>query len=79
MGIRLIQCLVELLEIGPADHALTAYFKGLRVGNRQGHIAHDPDRVGYILADTAFRAPGDGLLQPSFLVAQHKGKAIKLP
>ena len=79
MGIRLIQRLVELLEVGPADHAFTAHFKRLRVGNGQGYIAHDPNRMRHILADTALCAPGNGLLQPAPLVAQHKGKAVQLP
>ena len=79
MDIGLIQLAVELLEVGPADHALTAHLQRLHIRNGQRYIEHDSDRVCHILADTTLSAPGDGLLQLAVLVAQHEREPVELP
>ena len=78
MGIGLSQCLVEIVEVLPADDALAAHLQGLSTGNGQRDIPHDPDGMGDILALETVAA-GDGLDQFSALIAQHQGETVQLP
>ena len=79
MGIGLIQLAVELLEVGPADHAFAAHLQRLRVRDGHGYIEHDSDCVCHILTDAPFSTAGNGLLQLTVLVSEDKSQTIQLP
>ena len=79
MDIGLIQLAVELLEVGPADHALTAHLQRLHIRNGQRYIEHDSDCVCHILTDAPFSTAGNGLLQLTVLVSEDKSQTIQLP
>ena len=78
MGVRLLQGLVELLEILPAYNALTAHLQGLGTGDGQRYVLHDPDGMGNVLTLEPVAA-GDGLDQFAALIAQHQRQAVQLP
>ena len=78
MGIGLSQCLIEIVEVLPADGALAAHLQGLGTGDGQRYISHDPDGMGDILTLETVAA-GDGLDQFATLIAQHQRETVQLP
>ena len=78
MGVRLLQGLVEFLEILPTDNALTAHLQGLGTGDGQRYVLHDPDGMGDVLTLEPIAA-GNGLNQLAARIAQHQRQSVQLP